>query len=84
MFHPVKLGLDNMRQLHQLLGDPMDDADRAVIHVAGTNGKGSVCLKIANTLQQRPGNVVGLFCSPHVSSFRERMQVNGEMITEAE
>jgi dihydrofolate synthase / folylpolyglutamate synthase len=55
-----------------------------VIHVAGTNGKGSVCLKIANALQQQPGNKVGLFCSPHVSSFRERMQVNGEMITEEE
>jgi dihydrofolate synthase/folylpolyglutamate synthase len=56
----------------------------AVVHIAGTNGKGSVCLKIANTLQQQPGLNVGLFCSPHVSSFRERMQVNGEMITEEE
>jgi dihydrofolate synthase/folylpolyglutamate synthase len=55
-----------------------------VIHVAGTNGKGSVCLKIANTLRQQPGNNVGIFCSPHISSFRERMQVNGEMITEEE
>jgi dihydrofolate synthase/folylpolyglutamate synthase len=52
--------------------------------VAGTNGKGSVCLKIANALQKQSGNNVGLFCSPHVSSFRERMQVNGEMITEEE
>jgi dihydrofolate synthase/folylpolyglutamate synthase len=84
MFHPVKLGLDNMKRLHELLGNPMDNADRVVIHVAGTNGKGSVCLKIANTLQQQSGNIVGLFCSPHVSSFRERMQVNGEMITEDE
>jgi dihydrofolate synthase / folylpolyglutamate synthase len=57
---------------------------RIVVHVAGTNGKGSVCLKIANALQQQRGNKVGLFCSPHVSSFRERMQVNGEMITEEE
>jgi dihydrofolate synthase/folylpolyglutamate synthase len=52
-----------------------------VIHVAGTNGKGSVCLKIANTLQAH-GLKVGIFCSPHVSSFRERMQVNGNMISE--
>jgi dihydrofolate synthase / folylpolyglutamate synthase len=51
--------------------------------VAGTNGKGSVCLKIATTLQNY-GLKVGLFCSPHVASFRERMQVNGEFITEAE
>lgn len=63
-----------------------------VIHVAGTNGKGSVCLKIANALrnQQKQSETtgknlnVGIFCSPHVSSFRERMQVNGEMITEEE
>lgn len=61
-----------------------------VVHVAGTNGKGSVCLKIANTLQQQKykdltRNLnVGLFCSPHIASFRERMQVNGEMITEEE
>ena len=61
-----------------------------MVHVAGTNGKGSVCLKIANTLrsQKRKNSeenlTVGIFCSPHVSSFRERMQVNGEMITEEE
>ena len=90
MFHPVKLGLENMHLLHKLLGNPMDDPNRTVIHVAGTNGKGSVCLKIANTLrsqQHRDGGRklnVGIFCSPHVSSFRERMQVNGEMITEEE
>lgn len=107
MFHSAKLGLDNMRLLHKLIGNPMDDPNRLVIHVAGTNGKGSVCLKIANALrcQERtspsPTNLqvewgqeiragrrkkhnVGLFCSPHVSSFRERMQVNGEMITEEE
>lgn len=106
MFHPVKLGLENMRLLHKLLGNPMDDPNRLVVHVAGTNGKGSVCLKIANALrnQERKSPTsnsekkqkdircckvdkkhnVGLFCSPHVSSFRERMQVNGKMITEEE
>lgn len=109
MFHPVKLGLENMHLLHKLLGNPMDDPNRVVVHVAGTNGKGSVCLKIANALrnQQRRRVLsatseqeqdcddkndnsnnrqlnVGIFCSPHVSSFRERMQVNGEMITEDE
>jgi dihydrofolate synthase / folylpolyglutamate synthase len=55
-----------------------------VIHVAGTNGKGSVALKIAKTLEQYPQLRVGLFTSPHVSSFRERMQVNGQLITEEE
>ncbi len=51
--------------------------------MAGTNGKGSVALKVANAIQQC-GLKVGLFCSPHVSSFRERMQVNGDMISENE
>ena len=55
--------------------------NRLVVHIAGTNGKGSVALKIANTLQQQ-GLKVGLFCSPHVSSFRERMQINGQIISE--
>eukprot|EP00934_Nitzschia_sp_Nitz4_P002875 Nitzschia sp. Nitz4//scaffold298_size22859//19255//20811//NITZ4_008533-RA/size22859-augustus-gene-0.2-mRNA-1//1//CDS//3329546335//2865//frame0 len=83
LFHPVKLGLDNMHELHRLLGNPMDQSDRIVVHVAGTNGKGSVSLKIANTLQSL-GLRVGLFCSPHVSTFRERMQLNGELISEEE
>lgn len=105
MFHPVKLGLENMHILHGLLGSPMDDPDRVVVHVAGTNGKGSVCLKVANALRNQERRDVspflrqegkedlktintelnvGIFCSPHVSSFRERMQVNGKMITEEE
>jgi dihydrofolate synthase / folylpolyglutamate synthase len=82
MFHPVKMGLDNIDRLHHALGSPMDKIP--VIHVAGTNGKGSVALKIAKTLEQNQQLHVGLFTSPHVSSFRERMQVNGELISEAE
>jgi dihydrofolate synthase / folylpolyglutamate synthase len=83
LFHPVKMGLDNIHTLHAALGRPMDRIP--VIHVAGTNGKGSVALKIAKTLEQaNPQLQVGLFTSPHVSSFRERMQVNGQLITEDE
>jgi dihydrofolate synthase/folylpolyglutamate synthase len=83
--HPVKLGLDNIEQLHEAMGSPMDDANRVVVHIAGTNGKGSVALKIAKSLElSNPNLKVGLFCSPHVSSFRERMQVNGELISEQE
>lgn len=83
LFHPVKLGLQNIEQLHQLIGSPLDSPDVTVIHIAGTNGKGSVALKIAKTLQlSDPQLRVGLFCSPHVSSFRERMQLNGELISE--
>lgn len=83
LFHPVKLGLKNIEDLHQALGSPMDRSDISVIHVAGTNGKGSTSLKIARTLELA-GFKVGLFVSPHVASFRERMQVNGDLISETE
>ena len=84
LFHPVKLGLENIERLHEVLGSPMDNPNITVIHIAGTNGKGSVALKIAKTLQEVDGNTVGLFISPHVSSFRERMQVNSQLISEAD
>jgi dihydrofolate synthase/folylpolyglutamate synthase len=54
-----------------------------VIHVAGTNGKGSVCVKIARSLELA-GHKVGLLMSPHISSFRERMSINGSFISENE
>lgn len=83
MFHPVKLGLTNIQDLHEALDYPMEKT--CVVHVAGSNGKGSVALKIAKTIEfSNPELKVGLFCSPHVSSFRERMQVNGELISERE
>ena len=87
LFHPVKLGLDNIDRLHEALGRPMDRPGLAVIHIAGTNGKGSVALKIAKALEMSGGggrNTVGLFISPHISSFRERMQVDSVPIAEAE
>jgi hypothetical protein len=85
MFHPVKLGLKNIEMLHEAMGSPMDDPKRVVVHIAGTNGKGSVALKIAKSIElSNPHLKVGLFNSPHVSSFRERMQVNGELISEQE
>lgn len=84
LFHPVKMGLDNMERLHELMGRCMDEESSvAVVHIAGTNGKGSVALKIARALEfSNPNLKVGLFCSPHVSSFRERIQVNGRLISE--
>lgn len=85
LFHPVKLGLQNIEQLHVAMGSPMDNPKRAIVHIAGTNGKGSVALKIAKSIElSNPDLKVGLFCSPHVSSFRERMQVNGCLISEDE
>ena len=53
------------------------------IHVAGTNGKGSVCTKIATSLVLG-GYRIGLYTSPHIASFRERIRVNGEMISETD
>ena len=53
------------------------------IHVAGTNGKGSVAVKVANCLKQS-GLKTGLYTSPHISSFRERVQINNEIIAQDE
>src|SRR5260370_14989592 len=52
-----------------------------VIHVAGTNGKGSVCAMI-DSICRAQGYRTGLFTSPHLVTFRERIRVNGEMISE--
>jgi dihydrofolate synthase / folylpolyglutamate synthase len=52
-----------------------------VVHVAGTNGKGSVTMKVARTLQEM-GYKTGMFTSPHINSFRERIQVNQDFISQ--
>jgi len=77
----VKMGLTKIRVLHDALGRPLD-AFRTV-HVAGTNGKGSVCLKVATALSYS-GYKTGLFISPHLFSYRERAQIDGTLIEEAE
>ena len=74
-----KPGLDNTYRLMAHLGDPHKTL-RAV-HVAGTNGKGSTSHLIAATLQAQ-GYRVGLFTSPHLVDFRERIRISGEMIPE--
>jgi dihydrofolate synthase / folylpolyglutamate synthase len=78
-FSGMKLGLENMRMLLSALHNPENNI--AAIHVAGTNGKGSTSTKIAETLTYA-GFRVGLYTSPHISCFRERIKINGEMITE--
>ncbi|KAL3669652.1 hypothetical protein V7S43_005036 [Phytophthora oleae] len=80
-FSAVKLGLDNMQKLNAAFGDPASQFE--IVHVAGTNGKGSVAFKVAKALE-RSGHKTGLFVSPHVACFRERVQVNGQLISEAE
>lgn len=67
--------LDRMRSLLSLLGNPQDRIP--VVHVAGTKGKGSTCSMIAAVLAAS-GRRVGLYISPHISVFEERMTVNGQ------
>lgn len=76
-----KAGLDNILSLEAELGDP--HRRFASIHVAGTNGKGSVSHMVAAVLQAA-GYKTGLFTSPHLQDFRERIRVNGEMISQEE
>jgi dihydrofolate synthase/folylpolyglutamate synthase len=76
----IKFGLETTRELLAELGGP--DRHFPTVHVGGTNGKGSVSTLIAAALQAR-GFKVGLYTSPHLVSFRERIQVNGAPISEA-
>lgn len=77
--HGIKLGLETMQTLLERVGNP----HRAlrVIHIGGTNGKGSTAAMVASVLQHS-GRRVGLYTSPHLVDFRERIRVNGDMITE--
>jgi dihydrofolate synthase/folylpolyglutamate synthase len=77
----VKLGLDNVRQLLAALGDPQNSL--RFIHVAGTNGKGSVCAMI-DSICRAAGVKTGLFTSPHLVRFNERIQINGRPIDDAD
>lgn len=75
-----KPGLDTTLTLDNHLGNP--HKSYKIIHIAGTNGKGSVSHLLAAILQQA-GYKVGLYTSPHLVDFRERIRVNGEMIDRA-
>ena len=75
------LGLENMRTLMSRFQDPQDGL--RVIHVAGTNGKGSVIAYLYTTLQLT-GRKIGRYISPTLYSYRERLEINGEQITEGE
>ena len=73
-----KPGLERITDFCRKLGNPQ--RSYFVIHIAGTNGKGSVSNMLASVLQQA-GYQVGLYTSPHLTDFRERIRVNGEMIS---
>ena len=70
----IKLGLENTARLLAALDNP--HRGLRIVHVAGTNGKGSVCAMIAAALTQA-GYRTGLFSSPHLVSVRERFQIDG-------
>lgn len=75
----AKLGLENTRRLAELAGNPHHRL--RFIHVAGTNGKGSTCA-ILESIYRAAGLRVGLFTSPHLVSFAERIQVNRQLVPE--
>lgn len=79
--HGIKLGLETMTALMGRLGMPQ--ARYRTLHIAGTNGKGSTAAMAAAVLQSA-GYRVGLYTSPHLVEFRERIRVNGEMIAESQ
>ncbi len=74
-------GLDRMRSFMHLLGDPQERL--RFVHVAGTNGKGSTCACI-ESIMRHAGYKTGMFISPHLKDFNERISVNGENIPDAD
>ena len=77
----AKFGLENTLKLAALAGNPQNQL--RFIHVAGTNGKGSTCAML-ESIYRAAGLRVGLFTSPHLVSFRERIQVNRQLVSENE
>ena len=76
-----KTSLENLRELLKILGDPQEKVK--AVHIAGTNGKGSVC-SFLNTMLIKSQKSVGLFTSPHLVHMNERIRINGEMISNQE
>lgn len=75
----VDLGLDRVRVASRTLGDP--HRDLTVLHVAGTNGKGSTCAML-DAIVRKAGLTVGLYTSPHLARLTERIRVGGEEVSE--
>ena len=74
----VKLGLDNCREMLSRMGDP--HLEFPSIHVAGTNGKGSLCVKLS-AASSSSGNITGLFTSPHLVTVEERIRIDGRPVS---
>ena len=80
-FNGIKPGLERIEALCDEMGSPQNRL--CVIHVAGTNGKGSTSAMLASIIQAA-GYTVGLYTSPHISVFNERIRINGAMIADAD
>ena len=80
-FFGIKLGLDNIRELLSRVGNPQESL--RIVHIAGTNGKGSTAAALANIFHA--ANIpAGLYTSPHLHSFTERIRIDTRQISEAE
>src|SRR6266704_2103497 len=80
--HGIKLGLENIRRLAAALSVNTEGPGAPTFfHVAGTNGKGSVCAML-DACCRAAGIRTGLFTSPHLITFRERIRLDGNMIAE--
>ena len=77
----ITLGLENVNALLDKIGNP--EKSLRCVHVAGTNGKGSVCAMIFYALKEA-GYKVGLYTSPHLKKFNERIRINDDLITDKE
>ena len=77
----IVLGLDRVRKLCEFLGNPQDKVK--LIHISGTNGKGSVGTFIASVLTAS-GYKVGRYTSPDVLNYRDKFSINGQWISEDE
>ena len=77
----TRLGLERTVELLRRLGDPQKELK--FIHVTGSNGKGSTCAMLASIMRQA-GYKTGLYTSPYIQEFRERIQINGEYISGAD
>ena len=77
----IKLGLKNIKTLLKKINNP--EKELKIIHVAGTNGKGSVCAMLSSILQEA-GYKVGMYTSPHLKRFNERVRINNTLITDKE
>ncbi len=77
----TKIGLERMRDFMHALGDPQEKL--RYVHIAGTNGKGSACF-MTQSIMTAAGFRTGLYISPHLDQFNERLSIDGQMISDAD